>query len=380
MRNIYTVFLLFAVSTFSFPQSTNKAQLKSGIAEVPVSSTNKAQLKSGIAGVPVSRAVLPQAGLSEIGDCTIKIGETRNIADLAKSRTITQWSSSTPESVRVTGGGDITGVSIGNAFIQINQTEYISVAVVPSVDFYIVSDLEARALPSNSNTGDRPTANIEQYRTEPTFRLAWKFNNRGENWGASGGNGGIDILGRGDNYEWLWTTFWQGGWFYDLNGVKREMVNGFQRDNTNNVELTVKPVFVYAQGVPYLQLTHTLHNTGDTAVSGQRFGASADVMIHNNDNAALIHTPAGAYMTDSATNPTLELLFVGESAEGITPVDTLWLGEWGNGEHLSHIYDDSRADVPGVDSAIGFSYQNISLDTGESKEFVVRFTLARPIK
>jgi len=58
-------------------------------------------------------------------------------------------------------------------------------------------------------------------------------------------------------------------------------------------------------------------------------------------------------------------------------VDTLWLGTWSSGRHLDHIYDDSRSDVHGSDSAIGFSYQNIDLAPGEIKEYIVRFTLAR---
>jgi hypothetical protein len=100
-------------------------------------------------------------------------------------------------------------------------------------------------------------------------------------------------------------------------------------------------------------------------------------MIHENDYASLIHKPYGAYMTDSETNPTIELMFIGESGKDITPVDTLWLGTWMSGEHLDYIYENKRTDVTGSDSAIGFSYQNINLAAGETREFIVRFTLAR---
>jgi len=99
-------------------------------------------------------------------------------------------------------------------------------------------------------------------------------------------------------------------------------------------------------------------------------------MIHNNDNASLLYTPYGAHMTDSPTNPSLELMFICLSGNGITPVDTLWLGGYGEG-HLNYIYSDRRYDVHNIDSALGFSYQNINLAPGEIKEFVVRFTLAR---
>jgi hypothetical protein len=273
--------------------------------------------------------------------------------------------------------GNITGLRIGNGYISINENEYIFVAIVPVEDFYLVPESEVSMLPENSRSANASTRNLNEYRTEPTGRLSYRFSNKGEARGASGGNGGIDIIARGPNYEWLWTTYYQGGWFYDLNGIKREMVNGYQKDPRNGVELFVKPEFVYEDGVPYLQLRHILRNPGNSVVTGQKFGASADVMIHRNDDATLVHTDYGAYMTDSSSNPSLELMFVCESGSGITPVDTLWLGTYGGGAHLEHIYDDRRSDVRNADSAMGFSYQNIDLAHGGIKEFIVRFTLAR---
>jgi hypothetical protein len=326
---------------------------------------------------PVSMAALPAASLTEIGFRTIRVGETKNVADLAKDKNIVQWSSSTPSSFTVNSNGDVRGIQIGNGFISINENEYISIAVVPVEIFYAVPESQVALLPPDSRTGIDSSYNVTEYRTEPTFRLAYRFNNKGENKGASGTNGGIDILARGENYEWLWTTYFQGGWFYDLNGVKREMIHGYQKDGRTGVELTVKPEFVYDQGVPYLQLRHIVHNMNSFAVTGQRFGASADVMIHKNDYASLLYKPYGAYMTDSETKPTIELMFIGISGNGITPIDTLWLGTWGDGTHLNYIYDDRQADVIGHDTAIGFSYNNINLEAGETKEFVVRFTLVR---
>jgi hypothetical protein len=338
---------------------------------------NEAWIKEDDRGLPVSTAAMPGAASTEIGFRTIRVGETKNVSELAENKNVVQWLSSTPSSFTVNSKGDVTGISIGNGFININENEYISIAVVPAERFYVVSDSMAALLPPNSRTGNDSSRDVTEYRTEPTFRLAYRFNNKGENKGASGRNGGIDILARGENYEWLWTTYYQGGWFYDLNGIKREMVNGYQRDATAGVELTVKPEFIYDDGVPYLQLRHVLHNMNNFAVTGQRFGASADVMIHKNDYASLVYKPYGAYMTDSELDPTIELMFIGVSGNGITPVDTLWLGVWGWGTHLDYIYDDERTDVAGHDAAIGFSYNNIDLKAGEAGEFIVRFTLAR---
>jgi len=325
---------------------------------------------------PVSTAAVPSSAFREIAYRQVQVGETRSLADAALDHRVDRWISSTPLTMSVDTNGNITGLRIGNGYIRINETEYISVAVVPPEGFYQLPDSQIAMLPEDSRIIDRSKSFINEYKTEPTFRLAFRFNNRGENRGASGPNGGIDILARGPNYEWLWTTFYQGGWIYDLNGVMREMVNGFQKDKNNGVELTLRPEFVYINGVPYLQLRHILRNPTNTVITGQRFGASADVMIHRNDHASLLHTHYGAYMTDSQDNPLLELMFICESGDGIDKVDTLWLGGYEEG-HMDYIYEDRRSDVHGIDSAIGFSYQNIDLGPRESKEFVVRFTLAR---
>jgi hypothetical protein len=304
--------------------------------------------------------------LREIAYRSVKVGETKSLLDLVAGKRITAWISSTPSTVSVDSNGNITGLQVGSGFVSINRTEYISVAVVPAESFYLVPESQTTMLPANSRAN--AAKDLVEYRTDPTYRLSYRFRDKG----------GIDILGRGPNYRWLRTTFRQRGWFYDLNGIKNEMVNGYQKDSLNGVELTVKPEFVYdSNGVTYLQLRHILHNPGNSAVTGQKFGASADVIIHKNDLAPLVQTEYGCYMTDSAKKPSLELMFVCTSGEDITPVDTLWLGTYSGGTHLEHIYDDRRSDVLNADSAMGFSYQNIDLAPGEAKEFIVRFTLAR---
>jgi hypothetical protein len=326
--------------------------------------------------LPVSTALIPSATLKEIAYRSVKVGETKSLSDTVKGKEVLSWRSSTPSVVSVDSNGTITGLQIGNWYISFNHSEYISVVVIPAENFYMVKESEVAMLPENSKVNNYATRDLHEYRTEPTFRLAYRFNNKSERKGASGVNGGIDILGRGPDYEWLWTTYKQGGWFYDLNGTKHEMVNGYQKDSYSGVELTVKPEFVYDKEVVYLQLRHILHNPNSFTVTGQKFGASADVMIHRNDYASLVHTNYGAYMTDSETKPLLELMFVCEMGNDINPVDTLFLGRYNSGRHVENVYTDNRSDLHNADSAIGFSYQNIDLAPDETKEFVVRFTLA----
>jgi len=329
------------------------------------------------AQAPVSTAAIPPSHFSEIDYRVIKVGETANLADLARGKNVSAWTSSTPSVVSVDSTGSATGARLGSAFVRINANEYIAVVVVPQENHFVVPESQVALLPPSDDIGEYTILNRTEYRVDPTFRLSYRFNNKGENMGASGANGGIDIIARGANYNWLWTTFFQGGWFYDLNGVNREMTNGFQKDANNGVELTIRPEFIYDNGVPYLQLTHRLHNPNRFPVTGQKFGASADVMIHRNDATSLLQTSYGAHMTGSRENTSLELIFACEIGNGITPVDTLWLGTYDEGRHLNYIYTDRRIDVHDEDSAICFSWQNISLAPGETKEFVVRVTLVR---
>jgi hypothetical protein len=255
----------------------------------------------------------------------------------------------------------------------------IDVAVVPTYDFYEVprDNVSNVIYSENTTTG---TQLLTEYNTEPTFRLAYKFNNPTEDLGASGINGGIDILGKGTNNKWMWTSYFQGGFFYDLNGVHRKMIDGVQTD-ANGVILTVEPSFVYDEGVAYLQLTHRLENTSSITATGQKFGASSDVMIDRNDHAPLTINRYGVLMTDTRDNEiaSLNLKFICKEGNNVTPASTVWIGPWGGGDHLNHIYDNGVSENyrDGVDSAMAFSYQDITLSPGESKYYTVRLTLSR---
>ncbi|MCL2276967.1 MAG: hypothetical protein FWC21_03635 [Treponema sp.] len=327
--------------------------------------------------IPRGTTALSAANLREIGFRTLRVGESASLTDLTVNRNFAAWINSEPSSVNIDSLGNVTALDIGNAFIQINNYEYISVIVTPREDFYIVPDSRILLLPE-TNTGRSLIENMYEYKTEPTFRLAYRFNNKYEQKGASGPSGGIDILARGDNYEWLWTSYFQGGWFYDLNGTRRDMINGFQKDAGNGVELTIIPEFIYDNGVLYLRLKHRLYNPNNFVVRGQKFGASADIMINDNDHASLVAAPFGVYMTDNDYSPALEFHLICLEAEGVTPVSTLWLGSYGSGSHLDYIYTDRRADVYGEDSAVSFSYQDIDLNPLETKEFIIKFAAIHP--
>jgi len=272
----------------------------------------------------------------------------------------------------------IEGLSLGTARITVtkgSQSATVLVAVSPSESSYTLPASAAKTLGSyttwDSGSANRPDTlpdNYVNYIAEPTTQLAWYWKN----------NNGIDFLAYyvdptdSNKRGWVRTTFSFGGWRYDLNGAAGNMTNGVQTNG--NVRLVLKPEFVYDNGTPYLQITHTLTNASSTRLTGQKFGASADIMIHGNDYAPLTYMEYGALMTNQSgsASPSIKFRLVCQNVQGVNNVSTLWMGAYGS--ELAHVYDDKRENITGQDSAMNFSYQNIDLNPGESKTFVVRFT------
>jgi hypothetical protein len=269
----------------------------------------------------------------------------------------------------------VRGGKLGSARIVVtvgSQSAIVVVSVSPSESSYTLPANAARRLGDytswDNGVDGRPSelpSDYANYIAEPTTQLAYCFKNHG-----------IDFLAyyvdprNSSRRGWVGTTYSNGGWRYDLNGVNSQMTDGVQTNG--NVKLELKPEFVYDNGIPYLQITHKLTNTGSARVTGQKFGASADIMLYGNDQAPLTYLNYGALMTDRIESPSIKFRFVCQNLQGVDDVSTLWLGTYGS--EREHVYDDRRENISGVDSAMNFSYQNIELNAGASKTFIVRFT------
>ncbi|MCL2186697.1 MAG: hypothetical protein FWB86_12730, partial [Treponema sp.] len=107
--------------------------------------------------------------------------------------------------------------------------------------------------------------------------------------------------------------------------------------------------------------------------TNQRFGVHADVMIYGNDSAPITYmSQYGARMEDKAADATMRFRLVCQGLESVSDVSTLWVGHYNSREN--NLYNDGRVNVSNTDSGMAFSYQNIDLEPGESRDFVVRFT------
>jgi len=294
----------------------------------------------------------------------------------------------------------VKGLKLGSARIIITMAvsgarATVILSVTPSEELYTLPVGDVRRLGNvtvsplpgwwSERRPDSLPSDYGNYFTDLTYQLAWNWRNKGQSHGASGEDSGIDILayfvdpGVNDRRGWVRTTFGFGGWHYDLNGQTNNMTDGVQVNG--DVKLELIPEFIYDNGTPYLQITHKLTNTGGSRLTGQKFGASADIMIFNNDHAPLSNMPYGALMTNEYTSggnrylPTVKLRLIAQNMQGVDNVNTMWLGRYGS--ERSHVYDDQRESITAennLDTALNFSYQGIDLNPGQSKNFVIRFT------
>jgi len=361
----------------------------------PTSVDDYSNLEPAMAPNP-SRATARRGGTTQIEIPDYLSGNGRAVGDTA-TFAVHQDDVDIAEIVSQNGRTcSIRGLQLGSARIIITvgtQQATVIIAVAPSEALYRLPAGQVRRLGQstsvspwwNSDKPDYLPSDIEDYTSEPTYQLAWNWRNPTQSYGASGTPCGIDILGYfvdpeiADRRGWVRTTYGFGGWHYDLNGVTNKMTDGVQTEGDVKLELT--PEFIYDNGVPYLQITHKLTNTGRSKLTGQKFGASVDVMIYGNDRAPLTSLPYGALMSNEDTYggtrlfPTMKLRLICQGVQGISNVSTMWLGYYGS--ERNYVYVNQRESITAEDSrdtALNFSYQDIELNAGQSKTFVVRFT------
>jgi hypothetical protein len=362
--------------------------------KTPSSVDDYSKLEPAMAANP-SRAMARAGGTAQIGIpgylLPSREQNARAAGDVTATFKVHEDDSSIAEIVSQNGSTcKVKGLKLGSARIIVTvggSSATIVIAVAPKEDLYTLPAGEVKTLGNSSFYNawwndirpDTLPSDYENYTSEPSYQLAWNWRNPSQSYGLSGTPCGIDVLAYfvdpvvTDRRGWVRTTYGFGGWHYDLNGQTNTMTNGVQVND--DVKLELKPEFVYDKGVPYLQITHTLTNTGDSKLTGQKFGASADVMLFNMDSAPLTYLPYGALMTNGYGTtylPTMKIRLVCQGLPGVNNASTIWMGTYG-GER-NYVYEDQREDISGTDTALNFSYQDISLNPGESKKFVMRFT------
>lgn len=192
-------------------------------------------------------------------------------------------------------------------------------------------------------------------------------------------SGKLDFNGRLSTTDsWKQTTYNNNGWTWRINNTDVKLgANGDVK--SGNLYLSVRPVLAYdsSTGISYVVIYQILTNAGKTKQTGLRFGSHADIMLGDNDSAPIEPTTYGASMYDTTTHVQFDIYAKG--GPDCTPVDTLWFGFYNS--RTSNIYGASTTQpVLSTDTGMAYSWQNITLEPGESIIKSVRMTLVRCTK
>ncbi|WP_083878619.1 Ig-like domain-containing protein [Acetivibrio cellulolyticus] len=169
----------------------------------------------------------------------------------------------------------------------------------------------------------------------------------------------IDVKG----INGLQTTYGNGGW-------------GFNNALDGNVQSFIT-TYNLSQNVN--EVTVVLRNNGSSAVSGQRFAFHADVQIGYNDRAPISNVlNQGFLMTDGVNK--LYIINEGNGIKnghnplgGITAATTTkWWGYYSDRGYYLYANRDGFSDLTGTDSGAAFSWQNISLEPGETRVYTFK--------
>ncbi|MDE6506507.1 MAG: hypothetical protein K2K71_04565, partial [Eubacterium sp.] len=92
-----------------------------------------------------------------------------------------------------------------------------------------------------------------------------------------------------------------------------------------------------------------------------------DVQINSNDRAPIYPTGTGARMAESDTGSQFNIIC--KNAYGVTDVDVLWFGQYG--DRTNHLWtgEQTTTTVSGIDSGISMGWNNRVIQPGQTKTF-----------
>ncbi|MFR6310965.1 hypothetical protein, partial [Anaerofustis stercorihominis] len=147
------------------------------------------------------------------------------------------------------------------------------------------------------------------------------------------------------------------------NGVVKRNING-----VTGFDLTQTLSFTNENRYVKIQYTLT-NNTGkDKFVA---LGSGADIQIVNNDSAPIYRTDTGIRMAESTDASSRQFNFVCEKSYGVTDVDTLYYGPYG--QYPANMFSGIKTtgSVLNIDSGMSFGWINRLIRDGETKTYSV---------
>lgn len=171
------------------------------------------------------------------------------------------------------------------------------------------------------------------------------------------------------NSKLVSTTFLDGGYYTVLkvDNNQAQVVSNLR--DANGVSCNIRGEFV--NNGNYVKVIYTLKNNNSKSCKVS-LASCSDIQIGTADDAEVIKQPdgSGIIMTDTSTN--LQFKFFGRNVEGVTNIDTLWIGAYPY--QTVCIFNNNNLDsFKKFDSAFAYSWQNKTIAAGETQEYSVLF-------
>ncbi|HAL19070.1 MAG TPA: hypothetical protein DCO86_05580, partial [Spirochaetaceae bacterium] len=258
------------------------------------------------------------------------------------------WSSGDSSVVSIDANGVATAKGAGSTFITLKVDGVVATSVAIVIDSS-----------SGLSYSEQVTTVSNGYTSDEYQLVGYKIKD----------DGGIDIIGRGNTGDsFSNSTYDNGGWLWNINGTMVSLDSGGKATN-DGLQLLISPIVARESNVSYVMLYQVLTNMTTTTKTGVKFAAGADVQIGSNDAAPIYKKDYGVSMTDGS----LYFNLYCKTGVGVTPVSTVFAGDYSG--YTDNYYTNQWADYNSDDSAMCYSWQNLTIEPGESVIKCVRMTL-----
>ncbi len=293
-------------------------------------------------------------------------GSAFTITDYAKADTITI---------------PITVVSQAQNSLTYNL--HVVVSPLEESDSYTTENINIDSTTREYNVGTFGT-NLNQ--------MGYRFGSKLTKTGASPQDtGGMDIVGKLDGEDWSNTSFQGGGWHYKLKaGAAEGWVhipdtydgNSYINETTTGLQFKLGVKIMYANGVPYAEITHTVRNNSGAQINNISLGASSDILVDGADIAN--PSPPDLPLEVSRTNYGFKAVG-GSYTFGIycrnpewtgnnRSVSTFWAGQFGYEDE--NVFKDNTITGEAVyDDAAAYSWNIGNLAAGAEVSRIIRISL-----